>query len=75
MGNVYFGNDGADEDSSENVYPIRKDDQRLINISGIEPILIGSYTIESLCNPNKIAKDTRNNVYVGAYYGLHFILN
>lgn len=68
IGNVYFGNNGRNEKSSEELYVLRSKDQGLVKISGIEQSL-GSYTIESICNPNKIAVDTRNNVYVGAYSG------
>lgn len=73
IGNVYFGNNGHNDEASEELYVLQKKDQSLIKISGIEQSL-GSYTIENICNPNKIAVDTNNNVYVGAYSGYIYLI-
>ncbi len=73
MGNIYFGSDGDNAKSSENMFVLRKNDSILIKISGIEQSL-GGYTIESITNPNKIAVDTRNNIYVGAYSGRIYLI-
>ncbi|XP_037046651.1 uncharacterized protein LOC119081672 [Bradysia coprophila] len=72
-GNVYFGNYGDSMRSGENMFVLRKEDQRLIRISGVEQT-IGSYTLESMANPNKIAVDKENNVYVGGFAGYIYLI-
>lgn len=72
-GDVYFGNNGENGKSSEEMYVLRKKGQVLVKIIGIEQSH-SSYTIESISNPNKIAVDTKNNVYVGAYSGYIYLI-
>lgn len=74
LGNVYVGNNGPNyKKSIEELFVLTKSEQKLVKINGIEKSL-GSYTIESITNPNKIAVDTRNNIYVGAYMGYIYVL-
>lgn len=74
IGNVYFGNIGDNTKSSDDLYVYKKDTEQLIKIDGIEQQSLGSYTLGSLENPNKIAVDAKNNVYVGAYSGNIYLI-
>lgn len=72
-GDVYFGSNGDNTNLSEELYVLRKEDQSLTKIKGIEKSL-GSYAIESILNPNKIVVDTKNNVYVGAFTSYIYLI-
>lgn len=65
-GNIYFGTDGSNTERSERLYVFERKTMSLIKIDGIETSL-GSYPIESKGNRQKIAIDSKNNIYVGAY--------
>lgn len=64
-GNIYFGTDGSNARRSEQLYVFNRTTNSLVKIGGIETSL-GSYPIDSH-NRRKIAIDSKNNVYVGAY--------
>lgn len=72
-GSIYFGTDGSNTDASEQLYVYNRKDKTLIKIEGIETTL-GSYPIESRDNRHKIAIDSKNNVYVGAYSNYVYLI-
>lgn len=65
-GNIYFGTNGSNTDASEQLYVYNRKDKILTKLEGVETTF-GAYPIESRGNRNKIAIDSKNNVYVGAY--------
>lgn len=72
-GSIYFGTDGSNTNLSEQIYVYNRNDKTLTKITGIETTL-GTYPLESRGNRNKIAIDSKNNVYVGAYSNYVYLI-
>ncbi|WP_339024993.1 SBBP repeat-containing protein [Spiroplasma endosymbiont of Agriotes lineatus] len=68
--NIYIGTDGENSSLSESLYIIKNN--VLVRINGIEQTL-GSYPGES-SESNRIAIDSKNNVYVVGYSKIIYIL-